>query len=60
MTPSVSLLCKLGSITVHADELLSPSGHEFDKHALDTLLADAEVVEWLATMRSMALIPEKR
>jgi hypothetical protein len=58
--PSPQLLCKLGSIVVHVDELLSPRGHEFDKAALLSLFQDVEVNKWLAAMRIMALIPEKR
>ena len=58
--PSTQLLCKLGSVVVHAEELLSPSGHAFDRTALDALLCDHEVCEWLARMRELALIPEKR
>jgi hypothetical protein len=60
LNPSVPLLCKLGSIIVHADELMSQDGHEFDRLALEQLLRDAEVKAWLAGMRGMALIPEKR
>lgn len=60
MKPPMGLLCKLGSIVVHADELTSPDGHEFDREALKSLLGDHEVVSWLKGMRGMALIPEKR
>lgn len=59
-TPDMTLLCKLGSIIVHTEELLSPYGHEFDKAALDQLMRDPQVVEWLKGMRAMALVPEKR
>jgi hypothetical protein len=45
---------------VHADELLSPHGHDFDRIALADLMRDAEVVKWLAAMRNAALLPEKR
>lgn len=31
LKPSPMLLCLLGSIVVHAEELLSPDGHAFDK-----------------------------
>lgn len=58
--PAVSLLCKLGSVVVHADEMTSPSGHPFDKHALDSLLKDKEVLSWLSGMRGLGLVPEKR
>lgn len=58
--PSMSLLCKLGSIMVHAEEALSPTGHEFDKTALDQLLTDPEVVAWRRQMESAAMLPVKR
>lgn len=60
LKPSASLLVKLGSIAVHVEELLSPSGHKVDKAALDTLLRDAEVIEWRKSMDAMALLPVKR
>jgi hypothetical protein len=47
LEPSASLLVKLGSIAVHAEEILSPNRHQFDLSALQTLLDDAEVKEWL-------------
>ncbi len=60
LTPSASLLSKLGSIVVHAEELLSSSGHHFDRDALLTVVADPEVKEWLRQMDAMAMIPKKR
>lgn len=60
LSPSPALLCKLGSIAVHVQEGRSQDGHPFDWTALDTLLADPEVVEWLAAMDGMAMIPKKR
>jgi hypothetical protein len=59
-TPSPSLLSKLGSIAVHVEELLGPTGHTFDKSALDSVLADPEVREWLAAMARMAMLPVRR
>lgn len=58
--PSAGLLVKLGSIAVHAEEMMSPSGHAVDRFALDALLGDPEVANWLAAMDSMALLPVKR
>lgn len=58
--PSLSLQAKLGSITVHAEEFISPGGHPFDRDALKALLQDGEVKQWLAEMREMALLPVKR
>lgn len=60
MAPSAALLCKLGSVVVHADELLSPDGHEFDREALAACITDPEVAEWLQQMGELALIPLKR
>lgn len=60
LKPSASLLCKLGSVVVHADEYHGDRGHPFDLVALMSALDDPEVREWLAGMRSLALIPEKR
>jgi hypothetical protein len=56
--PPLSLLAKLGSIAVHAEEMLSPEGHAFDKTALEQLLKDPEVVAWIKDMG--ALLPRKR
>jgi hypothetical protein len=58
--PSVSLLVKLGSVFVHAEEFLSSDGHDFDKVALNQLFEDAEVKEWVAAMDKMAFLPKKR
>jgi len=60
LTPPIPLLVKLGSIAVHVDEMLSVHGHEFDKVALQQLLADAEVKEWIAAMTKLAMLPVKR
>jgi len=56
--PDLRLLSKLVSIVVHAEELLSSSGHEFDKVQLDQLLADADVKRWVSQMGPLA--PQKR
>lgn len=58
--PSPSLLCKLGSIAGHVEEGKSKDGHPYDFIAIDTLLSDPEVQEWMAAMRKMAMIPEPR
>jgi len=60
LKPSVSLLAKLGSIAVHAQEMTSSKGHAFDKHALDGVLADPEVKAWLRSMDKMAMLPKRR
>ena len=58
MAPSITLLCKLGSIAVHADEMTEPGGHPFDVTAMRQLLADPEVKEWIVAMGAM--LPLKR
>lgn len=58
--PAVSILCKLGSIAVHAEEMLSESGHDYDRIALRSLLQDEEVQTWLTEMANQAFVPRKR
>ena len=60
LKPSPALLCKLGSIIVHADELAHPGGHAFDLIAWNQLLGDPEVAAWIKAMDGMAMIPKKR
>ena len=52
------LLMKLGSIIVHSDEFLSPKGHEFDRLAILSGLADKEVQQWIIDMG--VYLPVKR
>lgn len=58
--PPIALLVKLGSIVVHADEYVSGSGHEFDLQAIKSLVADREVLAWLASMDAKAFLPVRR
>lgn len=61
LAPSAALLCKLGSILVHLEEWLDPiESNVLDLKAAEGLLADPEVLEWLAAMGEMALLPVKR
>lgn len=60
LQPTPTLLIKLGSIAVHAEEFLSPDGHEYDKLALDQLLKDPEVTQWRQLMDTQAFLPKKR
>jgi hypothetical protein len=60
LNPRPALLCKLGSIVVHAEELVSPKGHAFDHTALLMLCEDDEVQEWIQQMNAMAMLPVKR
>jgi hypothetical protein len=63
LNPPPSLLSKLGSIIVHCKEMHGVGGHAFDLivvKKLLTMLADAEVKEWLRAMDDAALFPIKR
>lgn len=60
LTPGVRLLSKLGSLVVHCEEAASAKGHAFDKMAIDSIVNDREVQDWLDGMRKMALLPVKR
>jgi hypothetical protein len=60
LKPSAALLCKLGSVIVHCDEMTSADGHHFDRVAMQNLLADSDVKEWLDAMGRMAFLPVKR
>jgi hypothetical protein len=58
--PSISLLCKLGSITRHVEEIASDTGYPFDIEILKTLVGDPEIIEWISEMDDMALIPARQ
>ena len=60
LKPTASVLCKLGSILVHVQEMQSAKGHHFDKLAWEALMLDDEVTEWLRDMDKLAMIPKKR
>jgi hypothetical protein len=60
LKPGQSLLCKLASITVHCDEMMSSDGHEYDKIALSMAVNDPEVREWIDKMTKMGMAPVKR
>jgi hypothetical protein len=58
--PTTTLLVKLGSALVHAEELVEPGAHPFDLEAFKQLVNDPEVREWRAAMDALALLPVKR
>lgn len=60
LNPTLSLLCKLGSLAVHVEEMLSYNGHAFDRAAMEGLIEDEEVQQWLTKMSDLALVPLKR
>jgi hypothetical protein len=60
LEPAATLLVKLGSIAVHAEEMIEPRGHPLDLEALRALLADPEVIEWRLGMDKMAFLSVMR
>lgn len=60
LEPSLGLLCKLGSIVVHADEATEERGHQFDIVAIRNVLADPEVKAWIKAMTKKGYLPVKR
>jgi hypothetical protein len=55
-----TLLIKLGSLAVHIEEFLSSKGNIVDKNAIETLLADTEVREFLDKKENQVFLPVKR
>lgn len=60
LQPSPALLSKLGSIIVHQLEAGAAGGHPFDITALEQLLKDEDVLEWMREMGALALLPVRR
>lgn len=58
LKPSMNLLVTLGSLAVHIEEFLSSDGHEVDLVAIQTLLANKELKDWIKEMGP--LLPLKR
>ncbi len=57
LTPSLAV--KLGSLAVHVDEYLSPNRDYYDLNAIETIIVDQEVNEWLNDFEP-GLLPVKR
>ena len=57
---SLTLAAKVGSLVAHVEEAVSAKGHPFDVLTFKELLADAEVKEWLTTLRLLGLLPVSR
>ena len=50
LMPDLTTLVKLGSIAVHAEEMLSAKGHPFDRILLEGLLQDPDITAWIEAM----------
>jgi len=60
MNPSASLLVKLGSAVVHAEEFFSANGNPVDKVAFESAMKDSELQAWIKGMTEMGMLPVKR
>lgn len=60
LNPDVHTLAKIGSILIHVEEFLGSGSHHFDKAAIDSLMADPDVIGWIEGMRKLALLPLSR
>lgn len=60
LQPGTALIAKVASILVHVEEGSSKGGHHWDWVAVQNLIADAEVQEWLKALGAMSLVPVKR
>lgn len=60
LAAEASTLIKVGSALVHALEFIGPSPAPEDKAALDRLLEDPEMSDWLVAMSERALLPVPR
>lgn len=58
--PTLAVLAKLGSIAVHAEEMLSPLGHGYDRIALEGLLRDPEVKKFIKDMGAFIPVPRSK
>jgi len=60
MKPSATLLIKLGSAMIHAEEMIETNFQNlpFDLSAFNTASRDPEVIEWIKAMGPM--LPLKR
>ncbi len=56
----IGVLVKLGSIAVHAEELLGPGSHPYAVSAIRDLLAYPDVVKWRLKMDKLGLLPKQR
>jgi hypothetical protein len=65
LIPPVTLLVKLGSIAVHADEYLNDPHKTAmsdlaDRETIQSLLGDPEVSDWIEKMSEKAMLPVQR
>jgi hypothetical protein len=57
---SLSLASKIATVVVHADELLSPDAHVFDREALRVAANDPEVQAWIKELGPLAPVKRRK
>jgi hypothetical protein len=58
--PSPAVAVALASVAVHAEEALGSGGHKFDVTAIQGLLSQQDVQDYLARLDGLALLPVPR
>ena len=58
--PSLTLLVKLGSLIVHADEAFGVDGRQLDVDVFKHAMKDQEVQAWIKEGVGMSFLPRKR
>ncbi len=60
MDISLVLAAKLGSLVVHVQEYLSRNSNPVDRSAIETIINDPEIAEWIKVLEKDALVSVKR
>lgn len=60
LRPVPSILLALLSVAIHAEELLSPTGHAIDRVAMKSAMDAPGLREWIAEMTKAGYAPVKR
>lgn len=60
LQPGPAILAKLASVVVHIDEHNGPNGHKNDMEAINSLLQDAELADWIVAMQELGMAPARR
>lgn len=60
LKPSMALQAKIGSLLIHAEEMCSDDGHEYDRAAFLSGMRDDDVLVWLGALAELSLLPVKR
>lgn len=58
--PTEAVAIRMASALIHADEFMSPHGHEFDLEAFRRVFDDPDVSAYLQELDALALLPLRR